>query len=162
MQRERRPSALVIPTGRCALSGRSKKTVDKLPSEQKQADRVSLLFINRIYLTRSIDYVYGSDTVVAAAIRGKSDGSTKDEKSTSAPQLQVPTQTSQQALELARAQDHEVGGLNQGSQLTTATITSEGVVLKKQFTRPVAIGYSAIKIGPFDDGKALKKVEAGG
>ena len=124
-----------------------------LPADQD--DKIDLIFITRVYLTRSIDYVYGSDTAVAAAVRAALDrsGTGRSPAAAAAPEPSQPpigSQTPQQALESARTQvTQELGGLGQGGQLTGASVTSAGVVLKTQFVRPIVIGYAGITISPF-------------
>ena len=109
----------------------------------KPPDRVGLLFVYRVFMTRSIDYVYGADTAVAATARSALEGS-QGEPVTAA------TQSPHQGLDLARDQlRHELGDLGQGGQLSIASITRNGVVLQMQLIRPVVIGYLAIKVSPW-------------
>ena len=136
----------------CTLTG--VREALSLPADQ--ADKVDLYFVTRVYLTRSIDYEYGSDTAVAAAVRAVLDRSGTGQRpappATPGPQTPTATQTPQQMLESARTQVIQgLGGLGQGGQLTSASSAGAGVVLKMQFARPVVIGYRAISISPFPD-----------
>jgi hypothetical protein len=125
------------------------------------ADKVDLYFITRVYLTRSIDYEYGSDTAVAAAVRAVIDrsktGQEPPPRPQPGPQTPTATQTPEQTLEAARTQViQELGGVGQGGQLTSASTASAGVVFKMRFARPVVIGYAAISISPFPDPEPAK------
>jgi len=128
-----------------------------LPRDEEE--RISIRFITRVYLTRSIDYHYGSDTAVAAAVRAALDRSATNQPPAPAasPGAAPPTGTPQQILESARTQAiRELEGLGQGGQLTSASVTSAGAVLKMQFARPVAIGYQCLSISPYPDPEAAK------
>ena len=69
-----------------------------------------------------------------------------------APNSQQQPQKAEESLEKTRTRViQDMGYLAQGGQLTTAGVTSSGVLLRMQFARPVVIGYSAIRFGLFPD-----------
>jgi hypothetical protein len=119
----------------------------------KQPDHVVLVFIYRIYMTRSIDYVYGADTSVAAAARAVLERS--DAGQPQAPPALAAMPKAQTRLDVARDQFREsIEDVGQGGQVSVASVTANGVVLKVQLARPVVIGYSAIRTVPWPDAKA--------
>jgi hypothetical protein len=134
----------------------TKDGVRQALSSKTEDEFVNLYFIIRIYVTRAIDYQYGSDTAVAAAVKVKLKDEASGSKSASPPapnsQQQTQTQSTAQSLETTRTRViQDLGYLAQGGQLTTAGVTSAGVVLRTQFARPVVIGYSAIRFNRFPD-----------
>ena len=121
----------------------------------KQPDHVVLLFIYRIYMTRSIDYVYGADTTVAAAARAVLERSAAGQTQTALALTATPEAPTRQGLDIARDQlPQGVENVGQGGQVLVASVTANGVVLKVQLARPVVIGYSAIRTVPWPDRKA--------
>jgi hypothetical protein len=132
-----------------------------------QTHIVNLFLINRVYLTRSINYVYGSDTEVAAAARAVLDsaaGVKSQATGAAAPSAgaapQTPEQPQTQQQRLAAAQDRlrqDIAALGPAGTLSVASITSNGAVINQQFPRPVVIGYSALAESPIDNDGCVRR-----
>ncbi len=108
--------------------------------------QIALHFIRRIYLTRSLEYVYGADTLVAATARKAA----TREPVAADPATAPAGQDARAKMEAASANlSRDLGALGQGGEVSVSAVTSNGAVLKMLFARPVVIGYEDIETGAF-------------
>jgi hypothetical protein len=112
---------------------------------------VELAFVYRVYLTRSIDYAYGSDTAVASEAKAILDRPASGESPTvnsTGPDARTPQERVNDDLEHL---SHTISGIGVGGELSFGSATGNGIVFKRKFARPLAFAYAAIFRDAFDD-----------
>lgn len=116
----------------------------------KRPHKIGLFLISRVYLTRSIDYEYGSDAAVSAAVQAKLDHSGVPPDPTTgrnAPPTEPPQSPTNEP--------------NDGGRVTVTRTAANGSNLKTIFARPVVIGYQALWQDPIDDGCVWQASDTG-
>jgi hypothetical protein len=125
------------------------------PKNGTLPDYVGISVVERVYLTRSIDYEYGADTAVAAAARaGIKGAATVPSGAVASGGTDQPKLT-----DVTDAAREQIAQLGPGGTVTLASVTSNGAVLKRTFVRPVVIGYEPFWKNPIDDGCVLKPAQ---
>jgi hypothetical protein len=147
------PDGVPAPTEICTDSGIRRRLSSRNPGVLRKRpghplNHVSIQFIYRVYMTRSVDYVYGADTSVGAAAHSGGKPASGGPAGTE-PAGPTPDATNQNdALGDLR---RRLGDAGRTDQVLVESATRDGVALKVNLARPVVIGYAMIKTDPWPD-----------
>lgn len=137
-----------------------------------QTTPVGLAFVNRVYLARSIEYIYDASTAAGvsgdltvtlqkalenqktlqSALADKPASGATGASAPSADQVatlkEVRASLDELLVQLQKVNQQSIGSSAPGASFSVGSVSSQGVSLIQTFERPVAIGYRAVTLTP--------------